>query len=112
MLIFAIFETDHPDRKQGKVGPWCCAITSLAVAITGAILAFTFPFLYHNILNYVIWIILIIPTVAFYWVFNLNVIPAIVAAVWHVAVSTLDWCTDSNSYKYLPFQCDQQPRCY
>ena len=37
--------------KRG--GARFCAITGLAIAVIGAIVAFTFPPLYHAILNYV-----------------------------------------------------------
>ena len=76
--------------KRG--GARFCAITGLAIAVIGAIVAFTFPPLYHAILNYVYEFPLNqlkgleLGFLIFYLSLMIDLILGTVAAVWHVAV--------------------------
>ncbi|XP_046644993.1 protein croquemort-like isoform X2 [Daphnia pulicaria] len=45
-------EHDGGRRRMGRSWPRCCAISGLVTAVVCAILALTFPLLYHAILNY------------------------------------------------------------
>lgn len=99
-------------QRMGRSWPRCCAISGLVTAVLGAVLALTFPLLYHAILNYVriLFFFSIFLCIRVFIECSPKLSAGIVAAKRDAAIQIMDGTASIDVHEVLPLQYYQHRR--